>query len=204
MISNMIARATFCGVAMLLTTCLAPAAWATADIAPTDTPAGIVLPRPVLGSPPRAGQVKRGPTLAATLPPLELADVEVVTPPAQPAPPATPAPAPVQPVVAPVVTTPPVRTEVHHHEGSYMSTIAVNMFMGALAGGLVGTALYFAVDNRNHPQRIGYWAAGGVFVGGGVGIIQIAAQDRSETVSQSRLPSDPARTYRLALLNAHF
>ena len=139
-------------------------------------------------------------------PPLRLADVEVVNP-TPPAAPAAPAPAPVAaPVVAPVVAPPARREVVHHHEGSYMSTIALNALFGALAGGLVGGALYYLEDNQTHAQRIGYWAAGGVLVGAGVGIVQIMVQenDHTETASLSRLPKDPVPTHRLSLLTAHF
>ena len=140
---------------------------------------------------------------------LHLADVEVVnTPPAQPAAPPAAQPAPaVTPVVnAPVVETPPARKEVvHHQEQNYMSTIAVSALMGALAGGLVGGSLYYLSDNQTHPQRIGYWAAGGVLVGAGVGLVQIMVQEgRTETAGLRRLPSDPAPTLRLALLSQQF
>jgi hypothetical protein len=109
----------------------------------------------------------------------------------------------VVPVVAPVPP-PPRREVVHHHDDSYMSTIAVNALMGALAGALVGGALYYLEDNRTHVQRIAYWAAGGVLVGAGVGVVQIMVESRTETIAESRLPHDPAPTYRLALLTSSF
>jgi hypothetical protein len=136
------------------------------------------------------------------IPPLRLADVVVNTP--QPSPPAAVQPEPVVvPVVAPVPP-PPRREVVHHHDDSYMSTIAVNALMGALAGALVGGALYYLEDNRTHVQRIAYWAAGGVLVGAGVGVVQIMVESRTETIAESRLPHDPAPTYRLALLTSSF
>ena len=141
----------------------------------------------------------------ALVPPLRLADVVVNTPQPSPPPPATavqPEPV-VAPVVAPVAPAP-RREVVHHHDDSYMSTIAVNALMGALAGALVGGALYYLEDNRTHAQRIAYWAAGGVLVGAGVGVVQIMVESRTETVAQSRLPQDPAPTYRLALLTSSF
>jgi len=148
-------------------------------------------------------QMRVAPADASMVPPLQLAEVEVVNsnPPA-PAPAAVPAaPAPVV-AAAPVVA--PQREVVHHHEGSYMGTIALNSLFGALAGALVGGALYYLSDNQTHPQRIAYWAAGGVLVGAGVGVIQIMADNRTESVAMSRLPHDPAPTYRLALLNTRF
>jgi|GEM_PF-2325692 len=138
------------------------------------------------------------------VPPLRLAEVEVVNsnPPQQAAPAAAPVAA--APVAAAPVAAAPQREVVHHHEGSYMGTIALNALFGALAGGLVGGAIYYLADNQEHAQRIAYWAAGGVLVGAGVGIIQITADNRTESVAMSRLPHDPAPTYRLALLTTRF
>ena len=137
------------------------------------------------------------------VPALRLAEVEVVnTPQPTPAAPVVqPAPV-VAPTVAPVVA--PTREVVHHHDDNYMSTIAVSALMGALAGGLVGGALYYLNDNQTHATRIGYWAAGGVLVGAGVGVVQIVSESRTESVAMSRLPHDPAPTYRLALLTSRF
>lgn len=151
-------------------------------------------------------RVSAGADVAPMVPPLRLAEVEVVN--SNPAPAAAPAaPAPVvaaAPVAAAPVAVTPQREVVHHHEGSYMGTIALNALFGALAGGLVGGAIYYLSDNQNHAQRIAYWAAGGVLVGAGVGIVQIAADNRTESVAMSRLPHDPAPTYRLALLTTRF
>lgn len=140
------------------------------------------------------------------VPELRLAEVEVVNSnPATPAPAAVPVAAAPAPVVAqaPVVV-PPQREVVHHQEGSYMGTIAINALFGALAGGLVGGAIYYLADNQNHAQRIAYWAAGGVVVGAGVGVIQVMADNRVESVAMAKLPHDPAPTYRLALLTTRF
>ena len=142
---------------------------------------------------------------------LHLAEVEIVnTPAAAPAAaPAAPAPA-AQPVAtAPVVNAPVVETPTEkvarHHDSNYMGTIAVSALMGALAGGLVGGSLYFLSDSQTHPERIGYWAAGGVLVGTGVGLVQIMTQEgQPETASRLKLPSDPAPTFRLALLSHQF
>lgn len=141
------------------------------------------------------------------VPRLHLADVVVNTPQQPPAPVPMAVAEPVVVPMAPVAAAPvmaPRREVVHHHDDNYMSTIAINAFMGALAGALVGGALYYLEDNQTHARRIVYWAAGGVFVGAGVGVVQIMVESRTETVAQSRLPGDPAPTYRLALLRGQF
>jgi hypothetical protein len=138
---------------------------------------------------------------------LHLAEVEIVnqqptgTPPAAQAAPVAAAPVAAAPV-APTSS----RTEVvHHKDQNYMSTIAVSALMGALAGALVGGSLYYLADDQNHAARIGYWAAGGVLVGTGVGLVQLMVQEGDHaTASRGHLPSDPAPTFRLALLNQRF
>jgi hypothetical protein len=129
-------------------------------------------------------------------------------------PPAAPAPAPVvvqpqpAPVVAPapVVEAPPARrtTVVEHETHNYMSTIAVSALMGGLAGVLVGGSLYFLVDDQQHASRIGYWAAGGVLVGTGIGVTQVVVQESRVERATASLPTDPAPTFRLALWRAQF
>jgi hypothetical protein len=87
-----------------------------------------------------------------------------------------------------------------------MATVAVSAIMGAVAGALVGGAIYYLRDNQTHPQRIGYWAAGGVLVGTGVGLVNVMVEENraDQAVASSHLPTDPAPTYRLALLNGRF
>ena len=86
-----------------------------------------------------------------------------------------------------------------------MATITVSALMGGIAGLLVGGAIYYLADNQEHAGRIGIWAAGGVLVGTGVGIIQVAADESRANTAVSRLWSpDPAPTYRLALFRASF
>jgi hypothetical protein len=138
-----------------------------------------------------------------------LADSVVVTPQSQSAPPA-PAAVPVAaaPVAAaPVVEEPAHRTTAVVHEDTphnYMSTIAVSAIMGAVLGALVGGAIYY-LGSQDHAARIGYWAAGGVLVGTAVGLTQVVVQEnRADAAVASRLPTDPAPTYRLALLNLSF
>ncbi len=143
-----------------------------------------------------------------------LADNVVVapTPPQQSAPAPAPAVAtvnsPAPPTSSTVVETPRSNKVVHvdvSQPHNYMTTIAVSALMGAVAGGLVGGAVYF-IGDRNHAQNIAYWAAGGVLVGAGVGLVQILAEESraSEATALRKLPADPAPTLRLALLRTHF
>jgi hypothetical protein len=116
----------------------------------------------------------------------------------QPAPTAAAAPA--------AVDTEPSKKAVVHADVSpphnYMATVAGSALFGAVAGALVGGAIYYLGD-QNHPANIAYWAAGGVLVGTGVGLTQIMVQE-SRASQATALQSDPARTYRLALYTAHF
>ena len=138
-------------------------------------------------------------------------DVEIVNPnnnpPQQQTTTVPAAPAPVQPVAV-EPTAPPVRKEVHEDvqaPHNAMATIFVSALCGGLAGLLVGGAIYYLSDNQEHATRIAYWAAGGVLVGTGVGIVQVVADESraSQAVSSVWSP-DPARTYRLALFTKRF
>jgi hypothetical protein len=138
-------------------------------------------------------------------------DVEVVNP--NPAPPpqqvttVPAAPPPVQPVAVEPVA-PPVHKEVREDvqpPHNVMGTIAVSALMGGLAGLLVGGAIYYLGDHQAHAARIGYWAAGGVLLGTGVGIVQVVADEsRADQAVSSVWSPDPARTYRVALFTRHF
>ena len=67
-----------------------------------------------------------------------------------------------------------------------MATIAVSALLGGVAGALIGGAIYF-LDDQEHPAHIGYWAAGGVLVGTGVGIVNVATDEsRAERAVSSR------------------
>ena len=145
-----------------------------------------------------------------------LADNVVVTPSGTTAPAPAPAPQvnptvnvqPVQPVEtapAPVVA-PPQRTVVTEDKPhNYMATITVSALLGAVAGALIGGAIYYIDTPREHPERIGYWAAGGVLVGTGIGLINLVVdENRAERAVSTRLPSDPAPTFRLSLLQTRF
>ena len=138
-------------------------------------------------------------------------DVEIVNPSTGQAAPAPAAVAPVQPVPvqeqAPVAA--PRSQKVVHEDVSpprnVMTTITVSALMGGIAGLLVGGAIYYLADNQEHAARIGLWAAGGVLVGTGVGIAQVAADESRASTAVSQVWSqDPARTYRLALFRTSF
>lgn len=140
-------------------------------------------------------------------------DVEIVNPSTGQAAPA-PAPA-VVPVAAapvqeqaPVVAAPQTQHVVHEDvqaPHNVMTTITVSALMGGIAGLLVGGAIYYLADNQNHAGRIGIWAAGGVLVGTGVGIVQVAADEsRASAAVSQNWKSDPAPTYRLALFRTSF
>ena len=140
-------------------------------------------------------------------------DVEIVNPSTAQAAPA-PAVVPVQTVQpvqeqAPVVAPQPQTQRVIHEDvqapHNVMTTITVSALMGGIAGLLVGGAIYYLADNQAHAARIGIWAAGGVLVGTGVGIVQVAADESRASAAVSQVWSpDPARTYRLALFRASF
>ena len=142
-----------------------------------------------------------------------LADNVVVTPSSQAAPAPAPAPTPAQtqvqvqpaqpePVVVPARTNRTVVTEDRPH--NYMGTIAFSALMGGVLGALVGGAVYY-LDNQDHAYNIAYWAAGGVLLGTGVGIINVAADEsRSERAVGLNHPKDPVPTYRVSLLKTTF
>ena len=138
-------------------------------------------------------------------------DVEIVNPSTAQASPA-PAVVPVQ-TVQPVqeqapLAAPQTQRVVHtdvQPPHNVMTTITVSALMGGIAGLLVGGAIYYLADSQEHAARIGIWAAGGVLVGTGVGIVQVAADESRASAAVSQLWSpDPARTYRLALFRASF
>jgi hypothetical protein len=134
-------------------------------------------------------------------------DIQMVTPPQQQAAPAAPPPA-VVPVAEPApVVAPPVKqkvvTENVDPPRNDMATIAVSALMGGVTGVLVGGAIYY-LDGRDHPERIGLWAAGGVLVGTSVGLVQVVAQESRASQAVSLWSPDPAPTYRLGLYRVSF
>ncbi|HMF40905.1 MAG TPA: hypothetical protein VKQ32_09425 [Polyangia bacterium] len=156
-------------------------------------------------------QSKVGSTSAAVSPlPKEgtLADNVVVTPgTAAPAP--APAPTvnvePVQPVQpAPVVLPPQRQVVTQESPHNYVATVFVSALLGGVAGALIGGSIYYLNTPRNHPANIGYWAAGGVLVGTGVGIVNVVVDESRAERAVSSLPADPVPTFRLSLLNRSF
>ncbi|HLK89103.1 MAG TPA: hypothetical protein VKZ18_04360 [Polyangia bacterium] len=138
-------------------------------------------------------------------------DVEIVNPNAPPPPAAVPvAPAPaVVPVQQAPVVVPPSEQRVLHEDvqppRNVMATITISALMGGIAGLLVGGSIYYLADHQEHAGRIGIWAAGGVLLGTGVGVIQVVGDEsRADRAVSSVWSPDPARTYRLALYQAHF
>jgi hypothetical protein len=134
------------------------------------------------------------------------ADSVVVTP-AQGAPPAAvPVQQPVAPMVQPVqpVEAAPRRTVITEtRPTNYMATIAVSAIMGAVAGALIGGAIYY-LDDQNNPQNIAFWAAGGVLFGTGVGLVNVAVQESRADAAVAHRTADPAPTFRLALFKTTF
>jgi len=144
-----------------------------------------------------------------------LADNVVVTPQGQAAPAPAPAPQvnvqPAQPVqevqpVQPVVTPPQRQVVTEDKPHNYVATIFVSALLGGVGGALIGGAIYYLDTPRENAQNIGYWAAGGVLVGTGLGVINVIVdENRAErAVSSNHLPTDPVPTYRVALFNASF
>ena len=165
-------------------------------------------------------KVESNTSVVAPLPKaVTLADNVVVTPSSQAAPAPAPAPAPtpaqtqvqvqpaqpvqaVEPVAVPARTHRTVVTE--DRPRNYMGTIALSALMGGLLGALVGGAVYY-LDNQDHAYNIAYWAAGGVLLGTGVGIVNVAADEsRADRAVGLNHPKDPVPTYRVSLLNARF
>jgi hypothetical protein len=113
---------------------------------------------------------------------------------------------PAQPVVVEPTAPAPSRHTVHTQgePKNMMSTIFVSALMGGLAGGLIGGAIYF-LDDQENPERIGYWAAGGVLVGTGIGIVNVMTDEsRAERAVSTRFQRDPVPTYRVSLLQTRF
>ena len=81
--------------------------------------------------------------------------------------------------------------------GNWVGTLALSALGGGLVGALVGTSIYLLERPDGDAINISYWTAGGVLLGVGVGIVQIAVQeDRvSDAVGQRVLDdSKPAQT----------
>lgn len=64
---------------------------------------------------------------------------------------------------------------------TFMGTVARNTFAGAMAGLLVGGAIWLLDTPRHDAQNIGYWTAGGALVGAAVGVVQLLADENPTT-----------------------
>jgi predicted membrane protein len=165
---------------------------------------GVSLAAVALSASAAFAKVEAGAAAVTPLPKaVTLADSVVVTP-AQPVQPIQNS-QPVQPMQAVPVTPVPQRTVVtESRPRNYMATIAVSALMGGVAGLLLGGAIYY-LDDQENARNIAYWAAGGVLVGTGIGVINVVADEsRAERAVGMHHPRDPAPTYRLSLLRATF
>jgi uncharacterized protein YcfJ len=77
---------------------------------------------------------------------------------------------------------------------NYVWTVAGSAIAGALAGALIGGAVYLLDDGDQNWSDLGYWAAGGVLAGAAAGVVQIIVQEgrASEAVSRRGLRQRPA------------
>jgi hypothetical protein len=67
---------------------------------------------------------------------------------------------------------------IHSSNGpTFMGTVARNTFAGALAGFLVGGAIWLLDTPRHDAQNVGYWTAGGALVGAALGVVQLLADE---------------------------
>lgn len=138
----------------------------------------------------------------------------VTTPAAAPAPaPAAASTTVVQPVQQPVAVAPApspitknkeVITETHSE--SYMFTIAKDTFFGAVAGAIVGGAIYFLDRNDIRPVDVAYWASGGALVGAAVGVVEISVNESRNERATSYLFNGGKRDIAFVprLVNVHF
>jgi hypothetical protein len=158
---------------------------------------GIVLAVTVLGATSTVAraqsQTTESTTTTTTAPPPPPPVVQVPPPVVQ-----QPAPVVVQPS-PPAVPAKQKQVVMETHSENYMATIAKSVFFGALAGGLVGTAVYF-IDHENHPRNIAYWGAGGALVGGAVGLVQIAVDEHRNEQALSSMERKHARERGIAFV----
>lgn len=96
-----------------------------------------------------------------------------------------------------------VRTDVVETHHNYMATMALSAIMGGVLGAVVGVAVYY-IDNGERARNIAYWAAGGVLLGAGVGLVEVIVEESRTSAAMSNAPTDPAPTLRLALYHGRF
>jgi hypothetical protein len=89
--------------------------------------------------------------------------------------------------------------------GNYVATVAGSALAGGLVGALIGGAVFWMDDEDQDWTDLGYWAAGGVLLGAGAGVVQVVVQESraSKAVSERRLRS-PGRGFRVAIAEGRF
>ena len=125
-----------------------------------------------------AQQVTTEKQTATAAPPAAPSSTTVVQAPAA-------APAPVAQTAPSSSTNKTVVTE-QKESGSYMGTIAKDTLFGAVAGTLVGAAIYYIDRDNIEARSIAYWASGGALVGAAVGIVEVTTREsrQERAVSQ--------------------
>jgi hypothetical protein len=89
--------------------------------------------------------------------------------------------------------------------GNYVATVAGSALAGGLVGVLIGAAVFWIDGDDQDWTDLGYWAAGGVLLGAGAGVVQVVVQESraNEAVSERRW-RQPGRGLRLALVQRRF
>jgi hypothetical protein len=89
--------------------------------------------------------------------------------------------------------------------GNYVATVAGSALAGGLVGALIGGAVFWIDDEDQDWTDLGYWAAGGVLLGAGAGVVQVVVQESraSKAVAERRLRL-PGRGFRVAVAEGRF
>jgi hypothetical protein len=111
------------------------------------------------------------------------------------------APAPVQAVPAATGPTKSRQVNVETHSENYMLTVAKSTFFGAVAGAIIGGAIYFIDRDNVRPVTVAYWASGGALVGAAAGVIQVAVSEgRTERATSSLMEQRTRRATGVAFV----
>jgi len=112
------------------------------------------------------------------------------------------APAPAAPTST---TSKNVNVTAETHSENFMGTIAKNTFFGAVAGALVGGAIYFIDRDNIRPVTVAYWASGGALVGAAVGVVELSMrEDRNERAVSKALGGKTSVAFVPRLVNVRF
>lgn len=91
----------------------------------------------------------------------------------------------------------------HHH--TFMGTVARNALGGALAGLLIGTAVWLLDTPRHDTQNIGFWTAGGALVGAVIGVAQLMGDENpSARLGDRYATTGPATAYLVPALSVKY